>query len=166
MAKTVKTNAARRLDQLKVPYRIAAYDVDPDDLSAEAVATKLGRPVDEVFKTLVARGDRTGPCFAVLAGPDALDLKALAAATGDRRVELVPLKEVQGLTGYVRGGVTVFGAKKPFPVYVDEGIKRHTEVTVSAGQRGLQLCLTPDDYVRAAAARVVSIARRADPPST
>ena len=160
MAKRVKTNAARRLDQLKIPYRIATYDVDPGDLSAEAAARKLGRPVEEVFKTLVAHGDRNGHCFAVLAGPDALDLKALARATGDRKVELVPLKDVLNLTGYIRGGVTVFGAKKAFPVFVDEAIEKHAEISVSAGQRGLQLCLAPGDYVRAVDARLVSIARR------
>ena len=160
MAKRVKTNAARRLDQLGIAYRVATYEVDPDDLSAEAAAAKLGRPAEELFKTLVARGDRNGHCFAVLSGPDELDLKALAAHTGDRRIELVALKDVRDLTGYVRGGVTVFGAKKAFPVYVDARIEEYAEISVSAGQRGLQLCLSPADYVRAASAQLVPIARR------
>ena len=159
MAKAVKTNAARRLDQLAIAYRIARYDVDPDDLSAGSVAAKLGRSADEIFKTLVLRGDRHGPCFAVIAGADELDLKALAAASGDRRVEMVPLKEVQGMTGYIRGGVTVLAAKKAFAVYADAKILRPAEIMVSAGQRGLQLCLKPDDYLRATKAAVAEIAR-------
>ncbi len=161
MAKTVKTNAARRLDRLGIPYRLEAYEVDPDDLSAEAAAAKLGRPAEQVFKTLVARSDRGETYFAVLAGPDALDLKALASAVGVRRVELIPLKEVQSVTGYIRGGVTVFGAKKAFPVFVDATIRRHQEITVSAGQRGLQLVMRPDDYLRATEATVADIARPA-----
>lgn len=159
MARPVKTNAARRLDELGISYRLLPYDVDPNDLSAEAVAAKLGLPAAQVYKTLVARGDRHGPCFAVIAGPDTLDLKAVAMATGDRRVELVPLKEVLGLTGYVRGGVTVFGAKKSFPVIADASLVAREEITVSAGQRGLQLAVRPADFVRAARATVAAIVR-------
>ncbi|MEM7675320.1 MAG: Cys-tRNA(Pro) deacylase [Myxococcota bacterium] len=159
MAKTVKTNAARQLDRLKVPYRLVSYEVDLQDLSAQAAASKLGRPVEEIFKTLVARGERTGPCFAVLSGPDELDLKALARCTKDRRITLVPLKEVQNLTGYVRGGVTVFGAKKPLPVFVDQAIEIHPEISVSAGQRGLQLCMRPQDFIQASRATVAKITR-------
>ena len=164
-AKLPKTNAARWLDQLGVAYRLLSYEVDPDDLSAESVAAKLGRPAAEVFKTLVARGDRHGPCFSVISGPDSLDLKALAAQTTDRRVELVPMREVLGLTGYVRGGVTVFGAKKAFPVYADVRILEHDEITVSAGQRGLQLCLDPRAFIRAADARVAPLVRTSSPDS-
>ena len=112
----MKTNAARLLDKMGIPYELKDYPVDPDDLSAENVAAKVGMPPEQVFKTLVARGDRHGVCFAVVPGDAQLDLKALARLSGDRKVETVPLKEVQPLTGYVRGGVTVFGAKKAFPV--------------------------------------------------
>ncbi|MEL7368361.1 MAG: Cys-tRNA(Pro) deacylase [Myxococcota bacterium] len=162
MAKAVKTNAARQLDQLKIPYRVVAYDIDPADLSAGAAAQKLGRPVEEVFKTLVAVGDRNGPCFAVLAGPDELDLKALARCTQDRRIALAPLKDVQRLTGYHRGGVSVFGAKKPLPVFVDAAIETHPEISVSAGQRGLQLYMRPEHFIRASQATVAKIARTND----
>src|ERR1700754_2679296 len=103
------------LDRLAIAYELRAYDVDPENLSAENVAAKVGLPLDQVWKTLVARGDRTGVLFAVLPGSGSLDLKALARLSGDRRVETVPLKEVQPLTGYIRGGVTVLGAKKPYP---------------------------------------------------
>lgn len=155
----MKTNAARLLDRLKIPYELRTYEVDPDDLGAEAVAAKVGMPPEQVFKTLVARGDRTGVLFAVVPGDAELDLKALARASGDRKVDTVPLKEVQPLTGYVRGGVTVFGAKKEFPVFVDESIRRFNRVSVSAGARGVQILIAPDDYLRASKATVAPIAR-------
>jgi Cys-tRNA(Pro)/Cys-tRNA(Cys) deacylase len=154
----VKTNAARMLDRLGIAYELRAYDVDPENLSAENVAAKIGLPLDQVWKTLVARGDRTGVLFAVLPGSGSLDLKALARLSGDRRVETVPLKEVQPLTGYVRGGVTVLGAKKAYPVFVDETIQLFDRVAVSAGIRGTQIVLDPADYLRAVAATVGSIA--------
>ena len=116
------------------------------------MADKIGLPPEQVFKTLVARGDRHGVCFAVVPGNCRLDLKALAKLTGDRKVETVPLKEVQPLTGYVRGGVTVLGAKKAYPVYVDETIELFEVVSVSAGMRGLQILLAPADYLRATGA--------------
>jgi Cys-tRNA(Pro)/Cys-tRNA(Cys) deacylase len=108
----MKTNAVRLLDEMGVKYELREYVVDPEDLTAETVAAKIGLPLDQVFKTLVARGDRHGVCFAVVPGNAKLNLKALAKLTGDRKVETVPLKEVQPLTGYIRGGVTVLGAKK------------------------------------------------------
>jgi Cys-tRNA(Pro)/Cys-tRNA(Cys) deacylase len=154
----VKTNAARMLDRLGIAYELREYDVDPENLSAENVAAKVGLPLDQVWKTLVARGDRTGVLFAVLPGSGALDLKALARLSGDRRVETVPLKEVQPLTGYIRGGVTVLGAKKAYPVFVDETIELYDRVAVSAGIRGTQIVLAPADYLRAVAATVGSIA--------
>src|SRR5438270_11711593 len=132
----MKTNAVRLLEERGVRYELRAYDVDPDDLTAETVADKIGLPAEQVFKTLVARGDRHGVCFAVVPGDCRLDLKALARLTGDRKAETVPLKEVQPLTGYVRGGVTVLGAKKADPVYVDETIELFEVVSVSAGARG------------------------------
>jgi Cys-tRNA(Pro)/Cys-tRNA(Cys) deacylase len=154
----MKTNAVRLLEELGVAHELRAYEVDPDDLTAKTVADKIGLPVEQVFKTLVARGDRHGVCFAVVPGNTRLDLKALAKLTGDRKVETVPLKDVQPLTGYVRGGVTVPGAKKAYPVYVDETIERFEVVSVSAGRRGLQVLLAPADYVRATGARVGPIA--------
>jgi Cys-tRNA(Pro)/Cys-tRNA(Cys) deacylase len=154
----MKTNAVRLLDEMGVRYELRAYEVDPDDLTAETVAGKIGLPAEQVFKTLVARGDRHGVCFAVVPGNCRLDLKALAKLTGDRKVETVPLKEVQPLTGYVRGGVTVLGAKKAFPVYVDETIELFEVVSVSAGMRGLQILLSPAEYLRATAARLGRIA--------
>ncbi len=155
----MKTNAVRLLDAEGIHYSLREYEVDPDDLAAETVAAKIGLPPEQVFKTLVARGDRNGVCFAVIPGNGELDLKALAKATGDRKIELVPLKEVQPLTGYIRGGVTVLGAKKAYPVFVDETIVLFDEISVSAGQRGLQIILAPEDYLRATAAQTSEISR-------
>jgi Cys-tRNA(Pro)/Cys-tRNA(Cys) deacylase len=156
---TDKTNAARLLTQLGISYEVREYDVDPNDLSAETVARKVGLPPEQTWKTLVVRGDRHGIAFAVVAGDTELDLKALARLTGDRSIEIVPLREVQPLTGYVRGGVTALAAKKDYPVYVDELIGLFDTVAVSAGQRGQQLLLRPSDYLRATKATVGAIAR-------
>jgi Cys-tRNA(Pro)/Cys-tRNA(Cys) deacylase len=158
----MKTNAARALDRLKIPYEVRQYEVDPDDLGAEKVAAGIGLPLGQVFKTLVVRGDRRGVLLAVLAGDAELDLKALARLSGDRRVELVPLKEVQPLTGYIRGGVTALACKKNYPVFADENIQLHERIAVSAGMRGAQLVLSPADYLRATGAAVGPIARRAE----
>lgn len=152
-----KTNAARLLDSMGIAYSLHEYDVDPEDLSAETVARKVGLPLEHVFKTLVVRGDRMGVLFAVVPGNCELDLKATAKLTGDRKVEPVSLKEVQPLTGYIRGGVTVLGAKKAFPVYADETIELFDLVSISAGQRGLQIFLAPADYLRATNATLGAI---------
>src|SRR5262245_21469189 len=144
----MKTNAVRCLEELGIAHKLRAYEVDPDDLTAQTVAANVGRPAEQVFKTLVARGDRHGICFAVVPGDCRLDLKALARLTGDRKVEPVPLKEVQPLTGYVRGGVTVLGAKKAYPVYVDATIQLFEIISISSGARGVQILLAPDDYLR------------------
>lgn len=152
-----KTNAARLLDAMGISYSLCEYDVDPEDLSAETVARKVGLPLEQVFKTLVVRGDRTGVFFAVVPGNCELDLKATAKLTGDRKVEPVSLKEVQPLTGYIRGGVTVLGAKKAFPVFADETIELFDLVSISAGQRGLQIFLAPADYLRATNATLGAI---------
>src|SRR6516165_1484387 len=154
----MKTNAVRLLEEMGIVHELRAYEVDPNDLTAQTVAAKVGLAAEQVFKTLVARGDRHGVCFAVVPGNCRLDLKALAKMTGDRKAETVPLKEVQPLTGYVRGGVTVPGAKKSYPVYVDEMIELFEVVSVSAGMRGLQILLAPADYVRATGARLGPIA--------
>ncbi len=155
-----KTNACRILDALGITYALRDYEVDPDDLSAEAVAAKVGLPPEQVFKTLAVRGDRNGISVAVIPGNFELDLKALAALTGDRKVELLPLKEVQPVTGYIRGGVTALGMKKDYPVFVDETIEIWNEVSVSAGVRGTQIVLSPADYLRATSATVGEIARQ------
>lgn len=155
----MKTNAVRILEKMGVPHELRAYDVDPDDLSAETVARKVGLEPAQTFKTLVARGDRNGVCLAVVPGDAELDPKALARVTGDGRIELVPLKEVQPLTGYLRGGVTALGCKKDYPVFVDETVILWDLISISAGTRGLQIVLRPDDYTRAVGATVAAIAR-------
>lgn len=154
-----KTNAARLLDQLGVSYELREYEVDPEDLAAETVAAKIGFPPEQVFKTLVACGDRNGVCFAVVPGDSELILKALAAASGDRKIQLVPVKELQGLTGYVRGGITAIAAKKEYPVYVDETIELFDVISISAGIRGVQILLSPTDYLRVTKGRVAAIAQ-------
>ena len=126
----MKTNAVRLLEEMGVAHELRAYEVDPDDLTAQTVAAKVGLPAGQVFKTLVARGDRYGVCFAVVPGNCRLDLKALAKLTGDRKVETVPLKEVQPLTGYVRGGVTVPGGEEGLP-----GVRGRDDRVVRGGVR-------------------------------
>lgn len=155
----MKTNVARLLDSLGIKYDLREYEVDPDDLAAESVAAKIGLPPEQVFKTLVARGDRNGVCMAVIPADTELDLKALASATGNKKIDLVPLKEVQPLTGYIRGGVTALGAKKDFPVVADETIELFDVISVSAGVRGTQLLIAPSDYLRATKAVIAEIAR-------
>jgi Cys-tRNA(Pro)/Cys-tRNA(Cys) deacylase len=143
----MKTNAARHLDTLGIKYELREYEVDPEDLSAETVAAKVGLPAEQVFKTLVARGDRTGVLMAVVPGDAELDLKALAKLSGDRKVDTVPLKELQPLTGYIRGGVTAIGGKKEYPVFVDETVELFDVISVSAGVRGTQILIAPADYL-------------------
>jgi Cys-tRNA(Pro)/Cys-tRNA(Cys) deacylase len=155
-----KTNAARLLDQMGIPYELREYDVDPEDLAAEGVAAKIGFPPGQLFKTLVAQGDRNGICMAVIPGDTELDLKALAAASGDRKMHLVSVKDLQKLTGYIRGGVTVLGAKKAYPVYVDKRIEGFDVISISAGVRGLQILIAPTEYLRVTKATVAEIAVR------
>lgn len=154
----MKTNAIRILESLKIPFELRTYEVDPEDLSAETVAKKVGLPPEQTFKTLLARGDKHGLFFAVIPGSLALDLKAAARATGNKQAAMVPLKEVQPLTGYIRGGVTAIAAKKDYPVVVDEAIQLFDVVSISAGVRGCQVLLSPADYLRATRAIVAAIA--------
>jgi Cys-tRNA(Pro)/Cys-tRNA(Cys) deacylase len=154
----MKTNAARLLDSLGIRYELREYQVDPEDLSAQTVARKVGLPPEQVFKTLVARGDRHGVCLAVVPADAKLDLKALARLSGDRKVETVPLKEVQPLTGYVRGGVTALAGKKDYPVYADETVELFDLISVSAGVRGTQILLAPADFLKAVRAKVGALA--------
>lgn len=155
-----KTNAARILDQLGIHYELREYQVDPEDLAAETVAAKIGMPPEQVFKTLVVRGERNGVALAVIPGNYELDFKAMAQALGDKKVEMVQLKEVQPLTGYIRGGVTALGGKKDYPVVVDETIILWDVISISAGQRGTQIILAPDDYIKATHAAVAEISRQ------
>jgi Cys-tRNA(Pro)/Cys-tRNA(Cys) deacylase len=149
------------LEQLGVRFELREDPVDPDDLAAERVAEKIGLPAAAVFKTLLARGDRTGPLFAVVPADRELDLKALAKASRNRSAALVPLKEVQPLTGYIRGGVTALGSKKVLPVFLDASAHEHATISVSAGIRGTQILLAPGDYARATGATVADLGRRA-----
>ena len=143
----MKTNAVRLLDELQVFYELRNYDVDPNDLTAETVAAKIGLPTEQVFKTLAVRGYTTGVYLAVIPGDQELDLKALAKLAGDRKTELVALKDVQPLTGYIRGGVTALACKKDYSVFLDETAVLFDLISVSAGVRGTQILLRPDDYI-------------------
>ena len=156
----MKTNAARILDQLGISYELREYSVDSEDLAAETVAAKIGLPPEQVFKTLVAKGERNGVCLAVIPGNCELDLKALAVATGDKKIDLVPLRDVLPLTGYVRGGVTALGCRKDYPVFVDETIELWDVISVSAGQRGTQILIAPPDYLRSISSKLAAIARQ------
>jgi len=148
----MKTNGARFLENLNIHFELREYEVEPDDLSAITVAKKISMPPEQVFKTLLTTGGPHDFVFAVIPGDAELDFKKLARAASLRKAEMVSLKDVQPLTGYIRGGVTIFGAKKSFPVFVDETIVLFDKISVSAGTRGTQLILTPRDYLRAAAA--------------
>jgi Cys-tRNA(Pro)/Cys-tRNA(Cys) deacylase len=158
----MKTNGARFLESLDIPFELREYEVNPNDLSAITVARKIGMPAEQVFKTLLVTGNLAtgGPAvyrFAVIPGDAELDFKKLARASGLRKAEMAPLKDVQPLTGYIRGGVTLFGARKPYPVYIDETVVLFDRISVSAGARGVQLILSPSDYLRAAQALEVEV---------
>ena len=157
MSKTKKTNAARILDGLNINYEIKTYAVDENDLSAVHVAQISGLNIEMIFKTLVARGDKTGIIMAVIGGGDELNLKALARASGNKSVEMIALKELLPLTGYVRGGCSPLGAKKNYPVYLDERAMTLEKISISAGQRGMQLLLAPTDLVKAVNATVANL---------
>ena len=152
-----KTNAARKLDELKIEYKIVEYPVDEERLDAIHVAQEVGMPPAQVFKTLCVRGDKNGVMFAVIPGDGELDLKALAKVSGNKRAELVALKEVLPLTGYIRGGCSPLGAKKNYPVYMDASCNNWPEIAISAGQRGMQLVAAPADLQRATNATVVPL---------
>lgn len=154
-----KTNAMRLLDQLGIAYEVRSYEVEETDLSAESVARKIGLPEEQVFKTLLTRGDTAGLCFAVIPANTELDLKALARARGDRKIDTVPLKDLQPLTGYIRGGVTALAAKKDYPVVLDELAQLFDTISVSPGQRGLQILLSPLDYIQATGAQLAPVSR-------
>ena len=155
----MKTIAARILDQLKIDYELRAYEVNEDELDAITVARKVDMPPAATFKTLVARGDKTGVVMAGVPGDMELDLKKFALVTGNKKIELVAVKEIQGLTGYIRGGVSPLGSKKAYPLFLDETAILHDRISVSAGQRGLQMILAPDDLQRATLATLADLSK-------
>ena len=154
-----KTNAARLLESLGIVYELRRYEVDPNDLTAISVAKKIGMPLEQVFKTLLTRTADNTHLFAVIPGDTELELKKLAAAAGTRKVELAALKDVEPLTGYIRGGVTVLAARKAFPAYADETLELFDTISVSSGQRGLQILLSPADYLRSTQAILADLTR-------
>ena len=160
-----KTNAVRLLDTLGIPYELRSYLVDPDDLSAGSVARKIDLPLEQVFKTLLTRTSDNTYLFAIVPGDAELDLKKLAAAAGVRRAELAALKDVEPQTGYIRGGVTVLAARKPFAAFADETLELFPTISVSAGQRGLQILLSPADYLRATGATVADLTKTSSAPA-
>ncbi|MDA8220444.1 Cys-tRNA(Pro) deacylase [Desulfosporosinus sp.] len=152
-----KTNAARILDKGRIPYELKEYVVDESDLSAVTVAQKVGLSIEQVYKTLVARGDKTGIIVACIQGNHELHLKGLATLSGNKKVEIVTLKEVQPLTGYIRGGVSPIGMKKSYPVFIDLAVTKQEKISVSAGLRGLQLFLSPNDLISITKAQLGTI---------
>ncbi|MBP5540620.1 MAG: Cys-tRNA(Pro) deacylase [Bacteroidales bacterium] len=145
-----KTNAARLLDQLKIAYELISYEVDENDLGSQHIAEQLGQPIERLFKTLVLRGDKTGLVVCVIPGAAEVDLKKAAKVTGNKKLEMIHVKELLPLTGYIRGGCSPIGMKKPLPTWFHESIMQYDTVYCSAGQRGLQFRLAPQDLVNAA----------------
>jgi Cys-tRNA(Pro)/Cys-tRNA(Cys) deacylase len=153
-----KTNAARFLDNLSIDYKLIEYEVDESDLSAENVARKINLPLEQVFKTLVVRGDRTGVFLACIPGGIELDLKAMAQTSGNKKVEMVPVKDILQLTGYIRGGVSPIGIKKQYPIYLDESAMKFPYISISAGTRGSQIFISSSDLIKTLNIKVCKIA--------
>jgi len=154
-----KTNAIRLIELAGIEYETREYDLSLDEFSAERVAALVGMPADQVYKTLVAVGERNGPCFAVIPANTELDLKTLGAAHGERKIHLASLKDVLPLTGYERGSVTAIGARKPFPVYLDEVAELFDVIAVSAGTKGVQVVIATSDYMDLTGATIAAIGR-------
>ena len=152
-----KTNAARLLDQLKIPYELIPYEVDENDLGAQHIAAQLGQPIERLFKTLVLRGDKTGLVVCVIPGAEEVDLKKAARVTGNKKLEMIHVKELLPLTGYIRGGCSPIGMKKALPTWFHESIMLYDTVYCSAGLRGLQFRLAPQDLVRAARGQLADL---------
>lgn len=157
MVKINKTNAARLLDKAGIDYMLIPYVVDENDLSADHVAEQLGEDVRQVFKTLVLRGDRNGIFICVIPGNEEVDLKKAAKISGNKSAEMVHMKELLGITGYIRGGCSPIGMKKPFPVYIHITAEQYDGIYVSAGVRGLQLYIAPSDLISYTGATVADI---------
>jgi len=161
--KTPKTNAMRLLDQAGISYEVRTYAYDENDLSGLKAAQALNMPPERIYKTLVAQGDKTGYLVCCVAVDREIDLKELALLSGDKRVELIPTKELLPLTGYLRGGCSPLGMKKQWPTYMDEWVVLQDQIAVSAGLRGCQMLLAPDDLIRVTQARLGNLSRpRAD----
>lgn len=150
--KITKTNAARILDGKKIMYELIPYEVDESDLSAVHVAEQLDEPIEQVFKTLVLRGDKSGIFVCVIPGAEEINLKLAAKTTGNKSCDLVPMKEILNLTGYIRGGCSPLGMKKNYPVYIHETAGLYPHIYISAGVRGLQIKLNPEDLIRCCSA--------------
>lgn len=158
MEKIKKTNAARILDQRLIAYELIPYPVTETELGAEHVAETLHEPIERVFKTILVRGDKTGPLVGVVPGNFEVALKEFARVSGNKRIDTVPLKELTPLTGYIRGGCSPIGLKKPFPIFIHETATEFDTIFISAGQRGLQLKIAPKDLIEAVHAKVARIA--------
>jgi Cys-tRNA(Pro)/Cys-tRNA(Cys) deacylase len=154
----MKTNAVRVLDRAGISYELRRYDLSAAEFSAEHAAAVLGMPPETVFKTLLSIGDRSGPLFALIPARSSLDLRELARASGNKRIELAPLREVQALTGYLRGAVTALAPKHDYPVYIDETVELWPQVGISGGARGLEIVLAPADLIAVTGARLANIA--------
>ena len=154
-----KTNAARILDEMKIEYDVLEYEIDEDDMSAEAAAKSLELPQEQVFKTLVVRGDKTGVIMACLPAGAELSLKALAHASGNKSAELVHVKELQPLTGYIRGGCSPLGTKKKYPVYIHSSAEVQAKIAVNAGSRGILLYMAPGDLIKATSGHFAEVSR-------
>lgn len=159
---TSKTNVARLLDKAGIEYELIPYTVDENDLSAQHIAAELGEDINCVFKTLVLQGERVRNLVCVVPGNREIDLKKAAKAAGDKKVEMIPMKELLPLTGYIRGGCCPIGMKKPFPTYFHDTVMEHPYIYVSAGQRGLQLKINPVKLVEYVGAEVADIATAPD----
>ena len=146
-AKIAKTNVARLLDQHKVPYELVPYEVDEADLSAVHVAESLGQNIEQVFKTLILHGDKQGYFVCIIPGEHEVDLKMAAKVSGNKKCELIPMKELLPLTGYIRGGCSPIGMKKPFPTYIHESCNHFPYIYISAGIRGLQVKINPSHLI-------------------
>jgi len=152
-----KTNALRILDRLNIAYTTAEYTVDESDLSAAHVAASIAMPAEQVFKTLLLRGDKTGCFVCCIPGPCEIDLKKAAKVSGNKKADLVPVKELEPLTGYIRGGCSPIGMKKAFPTFLDETSGLHDQIAISAGRRGIQVLLAPNDLMNAVQAQVADL---------
>ncbi len=157
--KIEKTNAARLLDRAKIPYTLIPYEVDEEDLSCTHVAAQLGEAIECVFKTLVLKGDRSGYFVCVVPGDHEVDLKAAASVSGNKKADLIPMKELLPVTGYIRGGCSPVGMKKRFPTYIHSSAGEHPFIYISAGVRGLQLKIAPAELIAFVGATVAEISR-------
>ena len=154
MKKITKTNAARLLDAAQIEYELIPYEVDETDLGAQHIADQLGENIDQVFKTLILQGEKTGHFVCVIPGAEEVDLKKAARVSGNKKVDLIPMKELLPTTGYIRGGCSPVGMKKPFPTYIDETCILYDYIYVSAGLRGLQLKIAPQNLIDFVGAKI------------